>query len=225
MNEHKNNCPKCHREIRSEDFPFGLTYCPYCGEKMGNSEALDPIPFCPYCGQRLLAEAVYCPQCGKILIQEPISPTQRQETVCETAHSSSTKPLISSVKQVEPARGITDQVDVEPAEPGVKPYYPSGKRKLGQPLWPKIKSYFNNIITSIKGLLSGQQKVKHLYQHWTHYDALPEDAIPSDETLLRISKESGGDPYSHLRLTLTLLGLACMVMLFILIGIWIRSCG
>jgi DNA-directed RNA polymerase subunit RPC12/RpoP len=225
MNEHKNNCPKCHREIRNEDFPFGLIYCPYCGEKMGNSEALDPIPFCPYCGQRLLAEAVYCPQCGKKLVHEPTKPIPSQEIICEIAPGSSAKPLISSDKQAEPARIIPHQVDAEPTEPGAKPYFASGKSKLGQSSWPRIKSFFNNIITSIKDLFSGQNKVKHLYQHWTHYDALPTDAIPSDETLLRISKESGADPYRLLRLTLTLVGLVCMVMLFILIGIWMRSCA
>ncbi len=227
MYQNKINCPKCRREISCEDYPFDLLYCTYCGEKMKTAETAKAVIYCLYCGQKLIAGAAYCPRCGKKQVQEPVAvlPPEAQPAYIPQADTLQVDTPPVAAPQKEPEVFAAPQAARDSLYSSTKTVYPTEKTHLTRGIWADIQSWFRNMTVSLKDFFSGQHKVKRLYRHWLQHDKLPEDAIPTDDDLLRIMKESGGEPYRPLRLTLTLLAIAAIIALFILVGIWIRSCG
>jgi DNA-directed RNA polymerase subunit RPC12/RpoP len=202
-------CPKCKREVEG-DIPLeDLNFCLYCGEKL-TSQNTDRFRYCSTCGQKLPSEAVFCPRCGKKMsVPEVI-----KEAVSSTGE----------MKQPAPSReDIAEVVTGEVAEPAVELTPEPRGKPPGEPLWPKIESWFGKMLEPLKDIVSGQWKLKRLYHKWARDGVFAPDEIPSNEELNQITRKTGRQPYQPMRIALIVVGLMALVAFFIVIGIIITQ--
>jgi DNA-directed RNA polymerase subunit RPC12/RpoP len=203
-------CSKCGREINQDFFPFGTQFCPYCGDRIGTTEPFEPIPFCRYCGQRLLTEVTFCPQCGKNILAEPVAP-----------------PVVEVV-QPPPYAPPPIRQPVSMSEPVVDTFRESARTRPSRqapppPCPPTVKRTRPNIFQPVNNLFSRRGRLTKLYASWSENDELPAEEIPSPEELRKLTRQPDNPVRSPLPVRLIVLACLIFIVVFVCIGILLKS--
>jgi hypothetical protein len=212
------SCPGCARSINEQQFPFGLAFCPYCGDMLPPLEPSDVLRYCPYCGLEQASPGEFCPHCSKKIMfsRGTIRQTQKPEPTPPPKFKDMPWPV------EEPPvceTGTEEETDFSSYRTGyeAKPGVLTNLRGGLETGWVKLTGFVGEYV-------NGRYRVKRLYRNWTRHSALPEDEVPSGEALAQITRESGNEANRPLSLPLVMLVVAGLVLVFVGIGVAIRSC-
>ena len=214
------SCTGCGRSYTDQQFLLGLVYCPGCGQKLIRAEPQRSPAFCPYCGQaNRVADADFCAYCGKKWSGPPsIQPTSDFSDV--TSDSNKPPPIVPGEYAQECAE---EPMDFSGYGVGYAPYYRS-KPALPEKALSWLKSIARRCASIVGDYVSGRYRVKKLYQYWTSYSDLPPESLPSRETIEQLARESGADSTRPLRISMVVLAFAGIIIVFVGVGLLIRSC-
>ena len=127
--------------------------------------------------------------------------TSSREDIAEIATEEMTEPIVESMPAPEPKL-----------------------KRTGKPLWPEISAWIAKRIEPLRYFISGQWRLRRLYQKWAKDGVFAPEEIPSTKALNEIMKESGAQHMQQNRPLFIILAALVFVAFFVFIGITMSRC-